>query len=58
MALVPRRNSLLFVVIQIIESLQDPFVEFHTSLIEGAFNLHALVTLLGGAFILYTAMTK
>jgi len=52
------RIVLLFVVIEVIEAFQDPFVEFHTGLIEGAFNLHALVTLLGGAFILYTAMKE
>ncbi|MCX8239596.1 MAG: putative tellurium resistance membrane protein TerC [Akkermansiaceae bacterium] len=50
------RIVLLFVLIQLVDSLQDPF--FTTSdggWIEGAFNFHSVIVLFGGAFILYAA---
>jgi predicted tellurium resistance membrane protein TerC len=50
------RIILLFVLINLVEALRDPF--FTTSeggWIEGSFNFHSVIVLFGGAFILYTA---
>jgi len=53
------RIVLLFAVIQAIQYFQAPFWSFHhEDVLEGAFNVHAAVTLLGGAFIIYTAMKE
>ncbi len=50
------RIVLLFFVLRVIASFEDPFFGIHwTGVIEGEFNLHCLIVLLGGAFILYTA---
>ncbi|MGI9420608.1 MAG: TerC family protein [Geminicoccaceae bacterium] len=53
------RIILLFVIIQAIQYFQAPFFSFHQEgIIEGSFNVHAAITLLGGAFIIYTAMKE
>ncbi len=53
------RIVLLFVLLQLVEAVRDPFLHLSFSgLLEGAFNLHALIVLLGGAFILYTAVKE
>ena len=53
------RIVLLLVIIQAISYFQEPFYTFtYTGFIEGDFNVHAAITLLGGAFIIYTAMKE
>ena len=53
------RIVLLFVVIQAIQYFQAPFFSYHKAgFVECAFNVHAAITLLGGAFIIYTAMKE
>ena len=53
------RLVLLFVVLSAISSLKEPFFSISaTGFFEGEFNFHALVTLFGGGFILYTAMKE
>ena len=50
------RIILLFVLVSLIQYVQDPL--FHISLgtyVEGSFNLHSLIVLVGGVFIIYTA---
>lgn len=50
------RIVLLFAVIGIIDAFQDPlFGVGWTGVVEGRFNLHSLIVLGGGVFILYTA---
>jgi len=50
------RIVLLFVLMQVIQYFQDPFLEIHRAgFFEGAINVHSLIVLLGGVFILYTA---
>jgi len=50
------RIVLLFVVIRVIASFQQPLFGFHwADVIEGAVTLHSLIVLAGGAFIVYTA---
>ena len=49
------RIILLFVLMSIIQSFQSPLFGMHTELVAGEFNLHSLIVLLGGIFIIYTA---
>lgn len=53
------RIILLFVVMQAIALFQSPFFELDfAGILEGAFNVHATIVLIGGAFIIYTAMKE
>jgi len=50
------RIVLLFVLVTLIDKVKDPL--FHlgfTGIVEGTFNLHAIIVLIGGVFIIYTA---
>lgn len=50
------RIALLIVVLKVLVFFQNPIAGIHLSgIIEGSFNLHSLIVLLGGVFILYTA---
>lgn len=50
------RIGLLFLLVSVIELFQSPWFELQWSgVIEGVFNFHAIIVLLGGAFIIYTA---
>ena len=50
------RIALLFLLVNIIKFFQETWFSIHwTGVIEGEFNFHALIVLLGGAFIIYTA---
>lgn len=53
------RIFLLFVVMQAVSLFQQPFIALHWSgVLEAEFNVHAAITLVGGAFIIYTAMKE
>ncbi len=53
------RIILLVVVIKAIDSFQAPFAAVHwTGVVEGEFNVHATIVLLGGVFIIYTAFKE
>ena len=53
------RIALLFAVIQAIQVLKDPFVSLAaTGFVEGAFNVHSVIVLAGGIFIIYTALKE
>lgn len=53
------RLILLFSLIQLFEYFEDPIFEIHwTGVIEGKFSVHSLIVLLGGGFILYTALKE
>jgi len=49
------RILLLFVLVKVIAFFQDPFFSIDTHFIAGTFNVHSVIVLLGGVFILYTA---
>lgn len=50
------RIVLLFLLMRVIGYFTNPMFEFNwTNVIEGTFNFHALIVLIGGVFILYTA---
>jgi len=53
------RIVLLFVILQAIAVFQEPFFTINVpGIIEGEVNLHAFIVLLGGIFILYTAIQE
>lgn len=50
------RIALLFLVVQILPLLKEEIFSFgNPAVINGRFSIHALIVLIGGAFILYTA---
>ena len=50
------RIILLFILINIIQYFQDPILDIHIyGIISSTFNLHSIIVLIGGVFILYTA---
>ena len=50
------RIALLFILVNVIEYFQDPIFGIHISgIIEGEYNIHSLIVLLGGVFLIYTA---
>ncbi len=53
------RVVLLFVMINLIESLSDPFFTFAwTGVLEGAVNFATIIFIVGGVFIIYTAVKE
>ena len=53
------RIVLLFAVIQAIQYLQEPFFALTAAgFVEGSFNVHSVIVLAGGVFIVYTAFKE
>lgn len=53
------RIMLLFIIVSVFGVLANPIFDIHlTNFIEGEFTVQALVTLLGGGFIIYTAIKE
>jgi predicted tellurium resistance membrane protein TerC len=55
------RIVLLFALVEMIDSFQSPWFTFPESwdrVAAGSFNLHSLIVLVGGVFIIYTAMKE
>ncbi|HJL33733.1 MAG TPA: TerC family protein, partial [Polyangiaceae bacterium LLY-WYZ-15_(1-7)] len=53
------RIGLLFAVLGLLDAFTDPFFEIHAQgVLEGEFNFATLVFLLGGVFIIYTAVKE
>ncbi|MEM9644188.1 MAG: TerC family protein [Planctomycetota bacterium] len=52
------RIILLFVVVNLIKRLEDPFVELSNGFIEMKLSGHSLIVLFGGGFILWTAIKE
>jgi predicted tellurium resistance membrane protein TerC len=53
------RIVLLFALMSLIQYFQDPFMSLHdNSIIEYSFNIHSIIVLLGGIFIIYTAIKE
>ncbi len=53
------RIVLLLALMKLIQYFQDPVFGFHlTGIIEGSFNLHSIIVLLGGVFIIYTSIKE
>lgn len=53
------RIGLLFLLINVLDYFQDPFLHLDwDGVIHGVINVHSLIVLFGGAFILYTAIKE
>lgn len=52
------RIVLLYVLINLIKYFQDPILHIGWGFIDGTFNIHSLIVLVGGVFILYTAVKE
>jgi predicted tellurium resistance membrane protein TerC len=52
------RIVLLFVVLALIQMFQAPWFEINFSWLHGAFSGHSIIVLLGGLFLIKTAMTE
>jgi predicted tellurium resistance membrane protein TerC len=52
------RIVLLFVVLQLIALFQDPLFGLQFLVVEGSFNGHSIIVLLGGAFLIHTALKE
>ncbi len=53
------RIALLFILIQVIESTQSPLFGLgFEGVLEASFSLHSIIVLVGGGFILYTAIKE
>ena len=52
------RIALLFVLLSVIQAFQDPWFSLHIGFVNGEFNLHSLIVLLGGVFIIYTSIKE
>ena len=50
------RIALLFILVKLIDLFQDPWIIIpENGIFDGSFNLHSLIILAGGVFIMYTA---
>lgn len=52
------RIVLLVLVLHLVDTFKEPFFTLRTGLVAGAFNFSTLVFLLGGGFIMYTAVKE
>ena len=53
------RIILLFLVVKVLSLFQEPFFSLHLpGIIEATFTLHSLIVLIGGVFIIYTAINE
>ena len=52
------RLILLFALIEIIGYFQNTLFDINLSLVQGSFNLHSIIVLIGGVFIMYTAVAE
>ncbi|MCP4121809.1 MAG: tellurium resistance protein TerC [Bacteroidetes bacterium] len=52
------RIGLLYLLVSVIGKFQKSVFAFHNNYIEGDFNIHSMIVLLGGIFIIYTAMKE
>ncbi|NNE90330.1 MAG: tellurium resistance protein TerC, partial [Verrucomicrobiales bacterium] len=52
------RIGLLFLLVALVGKLTTPLFSFESKNFAGSFNFHSLIVLLGGAFIIYTAIKE
>ena len=52
------RIILLYVLVNVIQYFQDPFLNLNFDFLKGTINIHSLIVLFGGVFILYTAVKE
>ncbi len=52
------RIILLYVLVNVIKYFQEPFLNINSEFLSGTINVHSLIVLFGGIFILYTAVKE
>ena len=52
------RLVLLFLLVNLVENFKNPLIELNTDFIRLNMNLHSLIVLFGGGFILYTSVKE
>ena len=52
------RIVLLFALVSAIDSFQEPFLSFESHFCTAVINVHSVIVLLGGAFIIYTSIKE
>jgi predicted tellurium resistance membrane protein TerC len=52
------RLGLLFLLVHLVDSFQEPFWNFDNDFAHGSINLHSLIVMGGGIFIIYTAVKE
>ncbi len=52
------RIILLYVLVKVLKYFQEPFFELDNEFVSGVINVHSLIVLFGGIFILYTAIKE
>jgi len=52
------RIGLLFLLVNLVEYFQDPFWKFDNAFAHGSVNVHSIIVLVGGVFIIYTAIKE
>jgi len=52
------RIILLFVIVSVIDYFKEPLFSIHTGFFDGDFSLYSIIVLLGGVFIIYTAIKE
>lgn len=52
------RIVLLFLLVSVIEYFKDPIFSIHTNFVQGEFSIYSIIVLLGGIFIIYTAVKE
>ncbi len=52
------RIGLLFVLMYLVDYFKDPIFKLSNDFIEAEMNIHSLIVILGGAFIIYTAVKE
>ncbi|MEM0895627.1 MAG: tellurium resistance protein TerC [Verrucomicrobiota bacterium] len=52
------RIVLLFLLVNLVQYLKEPLFKLHNDFVHGDFNVHAIIVLFGGGFIIYTAIKE
>ena len=52
------RIALLFILVSVIQYFQNPFATIHNEYFDFEMNFHSLIVLVGGGFIMYTAIKE
>lgn len=52
------RIVLLFILVHLVSYFQDPVINMNNSFVYGSLNIHSIIVLVGGIFIMYTAVKE
>ncbi len=52
------RIILLFLLVNLVQYLKEPLFKLHNNFVHGDFNIHSIIVIIGGGFIIYTAIKE